>query len=324
MRILKKITGQREFSIFIIVIVIFIIMSFVSPYFLTKINIHSLLLSLSVTAIIAVGMTNLLISGGFDLSVGSVVGFTGMLAALLVKNFGLPTILSVIITLAIGALIGLFHGLMVAKVGINPFIVTLAGLSLFRGLTYIVNDGQQVAQLGNVFEAIGQKEFLGIQLPIYYAFVFIIIGDFLLRKNSFLRQNYFIGGNENASRLLGIQVDKVKIINYVLMSTIAAFAGVVMVSRMGAAMVYAGTGLELKVITAVIIGGASLSGGEGSAIGAFLGSLIMVLIINILSLLSISIYWQTFVIGAILLLAVTLDTLNMKRRERIIIKIPRQ
>jgi len=323
MRIFKKITGQREFSIFIIVIVIFIIMSFASPYFLTKINIHSLLLSLSVTAIIAVGMTNLLISGGFDLSVGSVVGFTGMIAALLVKDFGLPTILSVIITLILGAIIGLFNGLMVAKVGINPFIVTLAGLSLFRGLTYIVNEGQQVAQLGDVFEGIGQKVFLGIQLPIYYAFIFIIIGDFLLRKNSFLRQNYFIGGNENASRLLGIQVDKVKIINYVLMSTIAAFAGIVMVSRMGAAMVYAGTGLELKVITAVIIGGASLSGGEGSAIGAFLGSLIMVLIINVLSLLNVSIYWQTFVIGAVLLLAVTLDTLNVKRKERIIIKLPR-
>ena len=321
MRILKKITGQREFSIFAIVIVIFIIMSFASPYFLTKINIHSLLLSLSITAIIAVGMTNLLISGGFDLSVGSVVGFTGMLAALLVKNFGLPIILSVIITLAVGALIGLFNGLMIAKVGINPFIVTLAGLSLFRGLTYIVNDGQQVAQLGKVFEGIGQTVFLGIQLPIYYAFVFIIMGDFLLRKNSFLRQNYFIGGNENASRLLGIQVDKVKIINYILMSTITAFAGIVMVSRMGAAMVYAGTGLELHVITAVIIGGASLSGGEGSAIGAFLGSLIMVLIINMLSLLSVSIYWQTFVIGAVLLVAVTLDTLNTKRKERIIIKI---
>lgn len=316
MRFLKRIIGQREFSIFVIVVAIFIIMSFTSPYFLTKTNIHSLVLALSVTAILAVGMTNLLISGGFDLSVGSVVGFTGIVAALLVKKAGMPLVLAIIITLILGALIGLFNGFMVSKVGINPFIVTLAGLSLFRGLTYIVNRGQQVAQLGDAFNSIGQAVFLDIQLPIYYALLFVIIGDVLLRKNKFLRQNYFIGGNEKASRLLGIHVDKVKIINYMLMSTIAAFAGIVMTSRMGAAMVYAGTGLELRVITAVIIGGASLSGGEGSAIGAFLGSLIMVLTINILSLLNVSIYWQTFVIGGILLLAVTLDILNVKRRER--------
>lgn len=320
MRFLKRIIGQREFSIFVIVVAIFIIMSFTSPYFLTKTNIHSLVLALSVTAIIAVGMTNLLISGGFDLSVGSVVGFTGIVAALLVKKAGMPLVLAIIITLVLGALIGLFNGFMVSKVGINPFIVTLAGLSLFRGLTYIVNRGQQVAQLGDAFNSIGQAVFLDVQLPIYYALLFVIIGDVLLRKNKFLRQNYFIGGNEKASRLLGIHVDKVKIINYMLMSTITAFAGIVMTSRMGAAMVYAGTGLELRVITAVIIGGASLSGGEGSAIGAFLGSLIMVLTINILSLLNVSIYWQTFVIGGILLLAVTLDTLNVKRRERSIKK----
>lgn len=320
MRFLKRIIGQREFSIFMIVVAIFIIMSFSSPYFFTKINIHALLLSLSITAMVAVGMTNLLISGGFDLSVGSVVGFTGLMAALLIKEFGIPVILAVIITLGIGASIGLFNGLMVAKVGINPFIVTLAGLSLFRGLTYIVNSGQQVAQIGDAFNDIGQALFLGFQLPIYYAFLFVIVGDIMLRKNRFFRQNYFIGGNEKASRLLGIQVDKVKIINYMIMSVIAAFAGIVMTARMGAAMVYAGTGLELNVITAVIIGGASLSGGEGSAIGAFLGSLIMVLIINALSLLNVNIYWQTFVIGGILLLAVTLDTINMKRRERTIIK----
>jgi len=320
MRFLKRIIGQREFSIFVIIVAIFIIMSFTSPYFLTKTNIHSLVLALSITAILAVGMTNLLISGGFDLSVGSVVGFTGIVAALLIKKAGMPLVLAIIITLVLGALIGLFNGFIVSKVGINPFIVTLAGLSLFRGLTYIVNRGQQVAQLGDAFNSIGQAVFLDIQLPIYYALLFVIIGDVLLRKNKFLRQNYFIGGNEKASRLLGIHVDKVKIINYMLMSTIAAFAGIVMTSRMGAAMVYAGTGLELRVITAVIIGGASLSGGEGSAIGAFLGSLIMVLTINILSLLNVSIYWQTFVIGGILLLAVTLDTLNVKRRERSIKK----
>ncbi len=320
MRFLKRITKQREFTLFIIIIAIFIIMSFASPYFFTKTNIHAIFLSLSVTAILAIGMTNLFISGGFDMSAGSVVGFTGLMCALLIKNFGIPIILAIVITLVIGALIGLFNGLMIAKVGISPFIVTLAGLSLFRGLTYIVNSGQQVVQIGSKFNSIGQSVFLGIQLPIYYALIFVIIGDILLRKNRFFRQNYFIGGNEKAAKLLGIQVDKVKIINYILMSTICAIGGIVMTSRMGAAMVYAGTGLELNVITAVIIGGASLSGGEGSAIGAFLGSLIMVLIISVLSLLNVSIYWQTFITGVILLLAVTLDTLDKKAKEKTILR----
>ncbi|KKL15959.1 hypothetical protein LCGC14_2500370, partial [marine sediment metagenome] len=320
MKLLKILTGQREFGNFLVVVVIFITMSFVSPYFMTRTNMHALLLALSIQTIIGVGMTILMVSGGFDLSVGSVVGLTGMVAGMLIKKAGIPVPAAIIMSLLVGAAIGLFHGLMVTKVGLNPFIVTLAGLSLYRGLTLIINDGKQVAQIGDVFSSIGQYKLFGIQMPIWYAIVFIIVGDILLRRNKYLRQNFFIGGNETAARLLGIQVDNVQISNYILTSVIAAFAGVVWTGRMGTATVYAGTGLELKVITAVIIGGASLNGGEGSVLGAFLGSLIMVLIINILTLVGIKIYWQNFLIGAILLFAVTLDVVTIKRRERTILK----
>jgi ribose transport system permease protein len=321
MKFLRILTGQREFGNFLVVIVIFITMSFASPYFMTRTNMHALLLALSIQTIIGVGMTILMVSGGFDLSVGSVVGLTGIIAGMLTKKAGVPVPAAVVVSLLVGAAIGLFHGLMVTKVGLNPFIVTLAGLSLYRGLTLIINDGKQVAQLGDVFNSIGQFKLLGIQMPIWYAIVFIIAGDILLRRNKYLRQNFFIGGNETAARLLGIQVDRVQISNYILTSVIAAFAGMVWAGRMGSATVYAGTGLELKVITAVIIGGASLSGGEGSVLGAFLGSLIMVLIINILTLIGIKIYWQNFLIGAILLFAVTLDAVSIKRRERTILKM---
>jgi ribose transport system permease protein len=320
MRFLRKIIDQREFGTFLVVVVIFIVMSFASPYFLTSTNMHALLLALSIQTIIAVGMTILMVSGGFDLSVGSVVGFTGIVAGMLIKRAGIPVALALPMILGLGALIGLFHGIMVTKVGLNPFIVTLAGLSLFRGLTLIINDGKQVAQIGDLFELIGQYKLFGVQMPIWYAIIFVIAGDVLLRKNKYLRQNFFIGGNETAARLLGIQVDRVKVSNYILMSVITAFAGIVWTARMGSATVYAGTGLELRVITAVIIGGASLSGGEGSAVGAFFGSLIMVLIINILTLLGIKIYWQNFAVGAILLFAVTLDALTIKRREKLITK----
>jgi ribose transport system permease protein len=241
------------------------------------------------------------------MSVGSALGFTGIVAGWCMKN-GLSPVLAVVIALICGALIGLFNGVVIAKVGINPFVTTLACLSLFRGLTLVLSQGQNISSFSKSFDAIGQKMILGIQMPIWYAVIIIILGEIFLRKSRFFRQNYYIGGNEKAARLSGIAVDKIKIINYVLTGLLAGIAGVVMTSRLGTASNTAGTGLELQVITAVIIGGASLSGGEGTVLGAFLGCLLMALINNALTLLGVDVYWQTFVIGATLLTAVWIDT----------------
>lgn len=315
MEFLKKVTKLREFMIFIIVLAVFVIMSFASPYFLSTANLLALLLSLSLTAIIAVGMTNLMVSGGFDMSVGSIVAFTGAAVALLMQN-GIPVYLAVLFGLIIGALIGLFNGVIVAKIGINPFVTTLASLSLFRGLTLIITQGQNISGLSEAFMKIGQKDFLGIQAPIWYAVLLVIIGDILLRKSRFFRQNYYIGGNEKAARLSCIPVDKMKILGYVMTGLLAGFAGIVMTARLSTASVTAGTGLELQVITAVIIGGASLQGGEGTVVGAFLGCLLMGLITNALNLLNIDVYWQTFVTGATLLIAVLIDRMGKVRKMK--------
>ena len=260
-------------------------------------------------------MTNLLVSGGFDLSVGSLVALIGVIVGILIKS-NIPVPLAILIALCIGGLVGLINGLLIAKVGVNAFIVTLAGMSILRGLTYIVTQGRSQTQLGDSFNAIGQAKIFGIDLPIVYLIVFIIGGDILLRKSRFFRQNYYIGGNEKAARLSGIPVNKMKILNYVITSLITAFAAIVHTSRLGAAATAAGQGFEFQVITAVIIGGASLSGGEGTVFGTFLGALLMVLIINILVLVGINVYWQNFVIGCTLLFAVLLDTLNVKAREK--------
>lgn len=322
MEFIRKITRLREFMIFVIVLGVVVIMSFASPYFLNSANILALLLGLSIETIIAVGMTNLMVSGGFDMSVGSIVAFTGAATAMCMK-LGIPVIIAVLIGLAIGAGIGLFNGVIIAKVGINPFVTTLASMSLFRGLTLIVTKGQNIADLPSSFKVIGQKVFLGVQMPIWYAIILVIVGDILLRKARFFRQNYYIGGNEKAAYLSGIAVDKIKILNYVITALLAAFAGIVMTSRLGAASVTAGQGLELKVITAVIIGGASLQGGEGTVVGAFMGSVLMALITNALTLLGIDVYWQTFVIGATLLIAVLIDRIGKIRKERKEIKTKR-
>lgn len=315
MDFLKKVTKQREFMIFAIVFGVFVIMSFASPYFLNTSNLLALLLGLSIEALIAVGMTNLMVSGGFDMSVGSVVAFTGAATALLMKS-GVSAVLAVVFGLAIGAAIGFFNGFIVAKIGINPFVTTLASLSLFRGLTLILTKGQNISGLDEGFKTIGQYTLIGIQMPIWYAVVLIIIGDILLRKSRFFRQNYYIGGNEKAARLSGIPVDRIKILNYLIVGLLAGLAGIVMTARLGSASVTAGNGLELRVITAVIIGGASLQGGEGTVVGSFLGSLLMALISNALTLLNVDVYWQTFVIGATLLIAVLIDRLGKMRKAK--------
>jgi len=319
MNFVKRLMRMREFMIFAVVASMFVIMTFASPHFLSERNLMAVMMALSLEAIVAVAMTNLMISGGFDMSVGSVAAFTGAAVARLMR-LGVPVMLAVPLGLLIGACIGTLNGLIVAKIGINPFVTTLASLSLYRGLTMIITQGRNISPLPAGFNAIGQSVIFGIQTPIWYAIIFVIIGDILLRKSRFFRKNYYIGGNEKAARLSGIPVDRMKVFNYMFTGLFAAFAGIVMSARLGSAAVTAATGLELKVITAVIIGGASLAGGEGTVLGAFFGSLLMALIVNALTLLGVDVYWQTFVIGATLLAAVLIDRLGKLRREKQFVK----
>ncbi len=310
---LKNIVKQREFMIFMIVAVMFVFMTFGSPYFLTIPNLLAVMLGLSLEAIIAVAMVHLMVSGGFDMSVGSVVAFTGAVTAMMLRS-GIPVPLAVLLGLVIGGGIGFFNGFIVAKVGINAFVTTLSSLSLFRGLTLIVTRGQNITGLPKSFKLIGQAKLFGVQTPIIIAVILLVLGDVLLRRSRFFRQSYYIGGNEQAARLSGIPVDRMKILAYTLTGLFAGISGIVMTARLGAASVTAGSGMELRVITAVIIGGASLNGGEGSILGAFLGTLLMAIITNALTLLGVDVYWQTFVIGATLLLAVLIDTLSKRNR----------
>lgn len=315
MRILSALTRQREFMLLLIVIGIFVLMCFLSPIFLTRENLLAVLLGFSVEGIIAVAMTMLLVSGGFDLSVGSVVGLAGAVACILIKS-GVPVPLGMLGGIAIGGLVGLFNGTVVTKLGINPFITTLSGLNMFRGLSIILMGGKNISGLPDMFKILGQNYLFGIQLPIWYAIGFFVIGAILLKKSRFFRQNYYIGGNEKSAMLSGIKVNKVKLFNYMLTGLCAGFAGVVMSSRVASATTTLGTGMELRVITAVIIGGASLTGGEGSVLGTFLGSLLMAFVTNMINLTGVDVYWQTFVTGAILLVAVVVDRVGKIRRER--------
>ena len=178
---LKSVIKQREFMIFMIVALLFVVMIFASPYFLSTANILAVLLGLSLEAIIAVAMAHLMVSGGFDMSVGSIVAFTGAVTAMMLRA-GVPIALALISGLALGAAIGLFNGFVIAKIGINPFVTTLSSLSLFRGLTLIVTRGQNITGLPKTFKAIGQAKFFGVQTPIIIAALLIVLGDIFSEK----------------------------------------------------------------------------------------------------------------------------------------------
>jgi len=289
-------------------------MSFLSPTFMTPGNWSALLLQVSVEVIVAIGMTILLVSGGFDLSVGSTFAISGAVTAMALVS-GVPTILAIAMGLLLGTVIGFINGFIIARIGINPFVTTLAMMSIVRGMLLVVTRGGNISGLPADFRFIGEGHLAGVQNPILIGLFLVFVGDILLRKSGFFRQNYYLGGNERAAILSGIRVGRLKIFNYALTGFLAALAGIIMTARLRSASVTAGTGLELKVITAVIIGGASLSGGEGTVFGSFLGALLMGIIVGSLTLLGVDVYWNSLVIGATLLVAVLIDKLGRRRRQ---------
>ena len=312
---LKNLMSYRESVLVVVLLVFGVCMTIASPVFFTWRNIEAIFLALSVEATIAIGMVILLISGGLDLSVGSTLAFTGVVTGLSL-NAGVPTPFAILIGLTAALAVGFSNGLLVAKMGINPFITTLGMMISIRGLLLVIAKGRAVLNLPPAFTEIGQGRFLNIQYPLYIMIALVIVGDFLMRNSRFLRQSYYIGGNEKAARLSGINVDSVKIFNYCLVAALAGIAGILITARFGSASVTVGGGLELRVITAAIIGGASLSGGEGSVLGAFLGALFMGVLANSLNLLGVDVYWQRLITGLILIIAVVFDVINERRKER--------
>lgn len=307
-----RVTDHREFMIFYIIVLGVIAMAYAIPEFMSRQNTSAILLALADQSIIAIGMTLLLVSGGFDMSVGSTMALAGATTAIWL-TLGFPVPVAILLGLAVGALIGAINGIVIAHVGINPFITTLGMMSLARGMLMVVSDGKNISGLPDSFTVIGQGSVFGIQYPIIISIVLVAAGDFLLRRSRFFRQNYYMGANEKAAVLSGINVKKLKVFNYALTGLLAALAGIIITARLGSASTSAGKGLELRVISAVIIGGASLKGGVGTVFGSFLGALLMAIIVSSINLLGVQLNWIDFVLGATLLLAVMADTLSKRK-----------
>lgn len=295
----------------IIALVIFsIIIALLTDSFLTVSNILNVFRQTSINAVIAAGMTFVILTSGIDLSVGSVAAFTGAIGATLIAKES-NVFLTVIVVLAIGAVIGGANGVVISKGNVQPFIATLATMTLVRGATLVYTDGRPISigfeRQGEIFNTIGAGYIFGIPIPIYLTLFIFGIGYYLLKHTRLGRYIYALGGNEEATILSGINTNKVKILVYAISGALAAMAGIVITSRLSSAQPTAGSGYELDAIAAVVLGGTSLAGGKGSILATITGALIIGILNNALNLMDVSSYYQLMIKGFVIFLAVIID-----------------
>lgn len=298
---------STEATVLIAYIGLFVIFSFIAPYFLNANNILNIFLYSAVIGICATGMTMVIISGGLDISVGAIIALTGMVAGLVIAAGG-NVGLAIFLALLTGAGCGALNGFLITKLKIVPIIATLATMSIFRGTAMLTTNGQSQQVAEESFKWIGRGYLFGA-IPycvIILIAIFILIG-YVLKSTPFGRKLYSIGGNSEASRLAGINVKGIRFIIYVICGLLAGLSGIITASQTGTAIPSAGTGLEMDVIGAVVLGGVSMNGGKGSIVGTFLGVLILATLSNGLTLMNVMSFWQTIAKGVVLVIAVMLD-----------------
>jgi ribose transport system permease protein len=316
--LLKKMIAYRGTTVFLVIIVIAIILASVSPYFLSSSNLSTTALGLSSDGIMAIGMCLVLLTGGIDLSVGSVMAASMVIAGTLYLNFGMSIWLTSLIALVYAGICGLINGLFIGKVGLNAMITTLGMMNMSRGVAYVISQGSPVSlpEPSEAFTFLGAGNVFGIPMFVIILAILATIAALLLNNVGFMRKIYYTGSNQKAALLSGINTSNVKLGVHIASALLAGLAGVISLSRFKVATPNAGLSSEMRVISACIIGGTSLIGGEGSILGAVLGIVMLNVINNGLVLLSVSVYWQDLISGAILLLAVTIDFLSQQRKQR--------
>jgi ribose/xylose/arabinose/galactoside ABC-type transport system permease subunit len=297
-----------EYVIVVAIILESIVFAVIAPQFVSVPNLVNVALSIAITGILAVGMTAVILTGGIDLSVGSVAALAGVVAAMIASSSSV--LLGCAAALGIGLTVGLFNGLMVAQFRVPPFVTTLAMLTICRGLAFIVTGGRSIGNLPSGFGFLGRDRLLGVPVPVILMLIVFAVGWFLLRHTTFGRYVYAVGGNREAAYLAGVSIKGVTLLVYVLNGLLVGLAGLVLASRLGAGVPNAGLQYELDVIAAVVVGGTSLMGGRGSIIGTFWGAVFIGVLNNGLNLAGIDPYIQKIALGVVILLAVLADQIN--------------
>ena len=317
--LLLGILRRKEIVVINITIILLLILSIgASSTFLTQVTFESLQASIAPNAIVAVGMVILLISGVFDLSVGSVMGLSGAMTALMLTQ-GAPAVVGILVGLGIGLAFGLFNGFLVAYGRVNPLIVTIGTLFIGRGLVNAVMRGElrYGIKVNNAsFLVLGQGKSLGMYNMFWIMLVVVVLAQFITLKTDQGRKLYFIGSNNEAARLVGIKVNRTRLFTFMLSGFLAALAGVLATSRFGISSLYLGLNLELKVIISCLLGGASIAGGQGLVVGSFLGVIFLALIVTVFNILEVNPYWQNIIVGAILVFIVSLDAYLVTKRKK--------
>jgi ribose transport system permease protein len=296
----------RRFGIFIAFLLLVVVLSFLSNSFLTVSNLLNIARQVSINAIIAAGMTFVILTAGIDLSVGSVLAFSGAIIAGLLST-GQPLLVGISAGLLLGAVLGLVNGLIVTRGGVQPFIATLGMLTIGRGATLVYTDGRPITGLPDAFVWLGAGDVGRVPVPVIIMALVFLAAYVVLTQTVLGRYIYAIGGNEEAARLSGVNVTLYKTLAYVLSGVLAATSGIILTARLNSAQPTAGGGYELDAIAAVVLGGTTLAGGEGSITGTLLGAFIIGVLNNGLNLLNVSSFYQQVVKGVVILLAVLLD-----------------
>jgi ribose transport system permease protein len=314
MRGARALTRRPEAGVVLVILVLGAFLSLANPRFLSLENLMNIARNYSDIGISAVGMTLVLLVGGIDLSVASVMALGGLIASIALTSWGLPIPIAILLGVAGGGAIGLASGLLVQRLRLPPFIATLGMLGVARGIVVGTTSGQGVSGLPKEFTAIGQGYIGPVPIPVVVLVAVALVMALFLAYHVWGTYIYSIGGNETAAILTGLPVARVKIFVYVTCSVLAALAGILVVSRLGVSLPGQSLGYELQVIAAAVIGGVSLTGGRGTVLGAVLGAMIIGLIQNALVLLQVPPYWQQAFIGGIIILAAIVDIVRQRRK----------
>ena len=308
MKVIRKFL--KDGVVFICLVLLVLVFSLANSNFLSSTSIITILRQASITGILSVGLTHIMLVGGIDLSLAAMISFTGVLGGVLTVNMGMPVFPAILICLAVTAFMGFFSGTVIHFTKMPPLIATMAMMNIVQGLTYIINDGLPVYGIPDFLRTLGQGTLAKIPIPVIIWAGCFLVGLFCLVKTKFGRNVYAVGSNEEAARLSGINVYKVKVMAYVICGLYAGIAGIVMIGRLNSGQTNAGGTLYLDSLTACVVGGISTLGGEGRVTGIVIGVLIMSVLANGMVSIGMGAYWQLVCKGLLLMFAVGFDSLQ--------------
>jgi rhamnose transport system permease protein len=316
---IKKLTGSREMSLVLILIILSLFIQLRNHTFLSFSNLNDLIINAVMMGILAIGMMFVLLIGGIDISIGSTIAFSGMSVALLLRaNPTIPTPIAFVLGVLIGTLCGLFIGFIITKGKVIPIIATLGFMNIYRGATYLIANNQWVAsyQLPEGLKAFATGKLLGINNMVIVAIVIYIIFAYFIKYTRTGRKIYAVGSNVEAAKISGINIDRIKLLVYAIMGALSGLVSILWLSKYASAQGDAATGIEMDVIAACVIGGVSLNGGKGTVIGVLLGTITLGILNNALPLINVSPFWQDAIKGVVIISAVIINTITQRRMDK--------